>query len=402
VRDRTLLRSGGRVLYGEATVRLNEPLLRLRCRCCPAADVGAHLAHDRKAARTVLEDELTDLLRSARLDAKQRRAVARRLGWDGRGPTTLARAGATEGYTRERVRQLEERVIRHIERTQPRLELTEAALDVVRAAAPAWRGELARMLSRARIAAEPFDPLGVVRAAELCGIPVDLIEQGGLVLQSRQACLADEAMRLVHSLVVRDGATTLGAVAERLAARTVRVRELLEFRDDITWLDEQHDWLVVSAARTRTATAVRKMLSLAPRLTLAEIKGGLDRQRLDVELPFQVLGSLCAAYDWLTFDRDADVVSLIAPLDLEQTLSPLECLLVGIFQTQGPVLGFTRAVRLAEAAGMNPASAGVYLSRSPVFETVSRGRYAIRGYGGEVLTLRAAEPNERSREAMVA
>jgi hypothetical protein len=364
--------------------------------------VGAHLAHDRKAARTVLEDELTDLLRSARLDAKQRRAVARRLGWDGRGPTTLARAGATEGYTRERVRQLEERVIRHIERTQPRLELTEAALDVVRAAAPAWRGQLARMLSRARIAAEPFDPLGVVRAAELCGIPVDLIEQGGLVLQSRQACLADEAMRLVHSLVVRDGATTLGAVAERLAARTVRVRELLEFRDDITWLDEQHDWLVVSAARTRTATAVRKMLSLAPRLTLAEIKGGLDRQRLDVELPFQVLGSLCAAYDWLTFDRDADVVSLIAPLDLEQTLSPLECLLVGIFQTQGPVLGFTRAVRLAEAAGMNPASAGVYLSRSPVFETVSRGRYAIRGYGGEVLTLRAAEPNERSREAMVA
>jgi hypothetical protein len=350
----------------------------------------------------VLEDELTDVLRSARLDAKQRRAVARRLGWDGRGPTTLSRAGATEGYTRERVRQLEQRVIRHVERTRPRLELTEAALDAVHAAAPAWRGQLARMLSRARIAAEPFDPLGVVRAAELCGIPVNLIEQGGLILQNKQACLADEAMRLVHSLVVRDGATSVGAVAERLAARTARVRELLEFRDDITWLDEQHDWLVVSAARTRTATAVRKMLSLAPRLTLAEVKGGLDRQRLDVELPFHVLRSLCAAYDWLTFDPDADVVSLVTPLDAERALSPLECLLAAIFQAEGPVLGFTAAVRLAEAAGMNPASAGVYLSRSPVFETVSRGRYAIRGYGGEVLTLRAAVRDTLSREAMVA
>ena len=31
-----------------------------------------------------LEQELNDVLRAARLDAKQGRAVARRLGWDGR------------------------------------------------------------------------------------------------------------------------------------------------------------------------------------------------------------------------------------------------------------------------------------------------------------------------------
>jgi hypothetical protein len=350
----------------------------------------------------VLEDELTDVLRAARLDPKQRRAVARRLGWDGRGPTTLSRAGATEGYTRERVRQLEQRVIRHVERTGPRVELTAAALDAVHAAAPASRSQLARMLSRTGIAAEPFDPLGVVRAAELFGIPVDLIEQGGLVLQSEQACLTDEAVRLAHTLVVRDGATSVGAVAERLVAHPGPVRELLEFRDDITWLDEQHDWLVVSAARTRAATALRKMLSLAPRLTVTDIRGGLDRQRLDVQLPCDVLRAVCAAYDWLTLDRAADVVSLVTPLDPKATLSPLERLLVGIFRAEGPVLGFTRAVRLAEAAGMNPASAGVYLGRSPVFETVARGRYAIRGHGGEVLTLHAAARNELSPEALVA
>jgi hypothetical protein len=351
----------------------------------------------------VLEDELTEVLRSARLDAKQRRAVARRLGWDGRGPTTLSRAGATEGYTRERVRQLEQRVIRHVERTRPRLELTEAALDAVHAAAPAWRGQLARMLSRTQIAAAPFDPLGVVRAAELSGIPVNVIEQGGLVLQIEQASLADEAMQLVHRLVVRDGATSVGVVAERLGARAGRVRELLEFRDDVTWLDGEGEWIVVSAARTRAATAVRKMLSLAPKLTVTDIRGGLDRQRLDVQLPDNVLRSLCATYDWLTFDRHADVVSLVAPLDPERMLSPLERLLAGVFQAEGPVLGFTRAVRLAEAAGMNPASAGVYLSRSPVFQTVSRGRYAIRGYGGDVVALHAAARNELSREeALVA
>jgi hypothetical protein len=350
----------------------------------------------------VLEDELNDVLRSARLDAKQRRAVARRLGWDGQGPTTLSRAAATEGYTRERVRQLERRVILHVERTRPRLEFTEAALDAVHAAAPAWRGHLARMLSRAQIAAEPFDPLGVVRAAELSGIPVNLLEQGGLVLQNEQARLGEEAMQLAHRLVVRDGAAAVSAIAKRLTVRPGRVQGLLEFRDDITWLDEQHEWLVVSAARTRAATAVRKMLSLAPKLTLADVGGGLDRQRLDVKLPYDVLRSLCAAYDWLNFDQVADVVSLVRPLDPVRTLSPLERLLVGVFQAEGPVLGFTQAVRLAEAAGMNPASAGVYLSRSPVFQTVSRGRYVIRGYGGDVVSLRAAAANELSREALVA
>jgi hypothetical protein len=350
----------------------------------------------------VLEDELTDVLVSARLDAKQRRAVARRLGWDGRGPTTLSCAGATEGYTRERVRQLEQRVIRHVERARPRLEFTEAALAAVHVAAPAWRGQLARMLSRVHIAAQPFDPLGVVRAAELSGIPFNLLEQGGLVLQTEQASLADEAMRLAHTLVVRDGATSVVAIAERLGARAGRVRELLEFRDDITWLDGEREWLVVSAARTRAATAVRKMLSLASRLTLMDLKGGLERQRQDVQIPHDVLRSLCAAYDWLSFDRRTDVVSLVTPLDPVRTLSPLERLLVDVFQTEGPVLGFTRAVRLAEAAGMNPASAGVYLSRSPVFQTVSRGRYAIRGCGGDVVALRAAARNEPRREALVA
>jgi hypothetical protein len=144
------------------------------------------------------------------------------------------------------------------------------------------------------------------------------------------------------------------------------------------------------------------MLSLASRLTLTDIKGGLKRQRLHVQLPYDVLRSLCAAYDWLSFDPRTDVVSLVTPLDPVRTLSPLERLLVDVFQAEGPVLGFTRAVRLAEAAGMNPASAGVYLSRSPVFQTVTRGRYAIRGYGGDVVALRAAVGNERGREALVA
>src|SRR4051794_11141290 len=79
--------------------------------------------------------------------ARQRRAVARRLGWDGGGPATLADAGAANGYTRERVRQLEERVVDRVGAARPELPVTRAALTVVRDAAPATHAEVADLLA---------------------------------------------------------------------------------------------------------------------------------------------------------------------------------------------------------------------------------------------------------------
>src|SRR5579859_448530 len=103
-----------------------------------------------------LERELNDVLQAARLDARQRRAVARRLGWDGRPPTTLAAAGVGEGYTRERVRQLEQRLRDHLDRARPPLPLAAAALAAIHARAPACRAELSRELVEAHLAERPF------------------------------------------------------------------------------------------------------------------------------------------------------------------------------------------------------------------------------------------------------
>ena len=127
-----------------------------------------------------LERELNDVLAASRLDPKQQRAVARRLGWDGSGPTTLAAAGAGEGYTRERVRQLEQRVLEHIGRARQALPLTTAALAAIHAYAPASRHELASALVAAQLAERPFDPLGVMRAAELAGLEIAVVERNGL------------------------------------------------------------------------------------------------------------------------------------------------------------------------------------------------------------------------------
>ena len=326
-----------------------------------------------------LEQELSDVVFAASLDARQQRAVARRLGWDGLAPATLAAAGATEGYTRERVRQLEQRVLRHVERARPSLPVAETALAAIHAYAPASRDELAHALVQTRLAAHPFDPLGVLRAAEIAGLEIAVVARGGLVLRNDHALATDGASLVVKRLVARDGAASVDVVSRRLGSAPRTLRRLLEFRREVVWLDEAHDWLVVPLPKTRVTTGIGKMLSVTPRLTLEDVADGLARQRSDVRLPRAVLRSLCATIPWLELDTGSDVVYPVSALDPARTLSPLEQRLVDIFHAQGRVLPLTRISSCAAAAGMKRATVGVYLHRSPIFTSVSRGRYALRG-----------------------
>ncbi|HWX09145.1 MAG TPA: hypothetical protein VNY33_04130 [Gaiellaceae bacterium] len=329
-----------------------------------------------------LEEELARLLSDARLEGRQARAVCRRLGWDGHGPTTLAAAGGAEGYTRERVRQLEGRLRRHVDRHAPCLPITVTALRIVEHAAPAARTDLARLLATEQITARPFDPVGVLLAAELAQLPVQVLEAEGLIVRSEAATLPETAVSLARALGKRHGATNIGLLTRMLAGSGLKpaaLRRLLELRGDVTWLDEEREWLVVPARKSRAVTGLRKMLSVARSLTLADVDDGLRRSARPVALPREILRALCRSFDWIAFDPGADVVSSTVPLDAGRTLSPLERELIRIFRTEGPVLGFRRAVDLAADAGLNRTSVGLYLGRTPVLQTVARGRYAVRG-----------------------
>ncbi len=157
------------------------------------------------------------------------------------------------------------------------------------------------------------------------------------------------------------------------------LRRLLEHAGEVTWLDQRREWLVVPAKSSRAGTGLRKMLSIARSLSLADIDEGLRRSARPVTLPRTILRAMCESLDWVAVDRRSDAVTATVPLDPARTLSPLERELIRIFRTDGPVLAFARAVQLAAEAGINPTSAGLYLTRTPVLQTVARGRYAVRG-----------------------
>lgn len=332
---------------------------------------------------TSLEQELAGILRDAGLRGRQARAVSTRLGWSGRGATTLARAAEEEGYTRERVRQLESRVRRHAEEAPLPLPLTSAALRLVENAAPVASSRVARELARAGLSAGPFDLSGVFSAAELGRLEIRVCERAGVVMHEGDTDFADDVGAVAHRLVRRNGAGTVEALADHFPddETSGTARQVLEAQTDVIWLDERREWFLVRGTRTPVANALRKMLSVTNALTLEDVDNGLRRAFRPVRLPQEVLLRVCESTPWVTVDSARTIRAKVA-LDEARTLSSLERAVVGIFRKAGPVLAFSTALQLGEHDGLNPNSVGLYLSRSPVFRKIARGRYTLCGHPG--------------------
>jgi hypothetical protein len=310
--------------------------------------------------------------------------VAARLGWDGKGERTLAAAGAAEGYSRERVRQLEERVREHARRTPTELAATRAALRLVEEAAPIGADQVAALLSAGGLSGSRFELGGLLTAAEMIGVDPGIHERDGVVLHRDQAAVAVQTSLLARRLVARNGVARVEEVTLRLGGgvSTATVRRLLEVRHDVTWLGERRSWFLINGSTSRATRTLQKMLTISPALSIAEAGDGLRRSLRPVKLPLNVVRLLCEAQPWLTVNRAMDSVTTAVALDAEQTLTPLERRLVAIFHRDGPTLTFSQAVDLAERDGLNPGSVRCYLVYTPVLKARARGIYSLRGRGG--------------------
>lgn len=328
----------------------------------------------------MLEHELTEVLHAAGLRGPQERAVAARLGWDGSGTKTLAEAAAGEGYSRERVRQLEARLRDYGERERLQLPLTEAALRLVEGSAPIARSSVGPELASAGISAAPFELSGLMSAATIGRLPTEIYERGGVVLVRSGLGSAAKTALLARRLVTQSGAATVATVARESGGATneAHARRLLDARTDVLWLDDRRDWFVLKDVANRATRMLRKMLSISTALSFAEIDDGMRRSFRPVHLPREILCRMCESLGWVVVDRSSDTVTAGVALDAERILSPLERSLVAIFDRAGPILTFKQAVELGQREGLNHNSVGLYLTRTPVLRTLARGRYAVR------------------------
>jgi hypothetical protein len=328
----------------------------------------------------MLEAELAALLHGAGLAGRQTDAVAARLGWDGNGTATLQAAAVAHGYSRERVRQLEARVRQHAARERPDLAAVEAAVDVVEASAPDDRAYVAEALAAEGLAAQPFDPAGVLVASALTGRRPAVRVDARLV-RLRHGPAPDAALLSAASaLAAGNGEVSVDLLARCSGFAPDRVRRLLAERAEVQWLgpDEASLGLRSAALDRRVARILLKLLSVARRLSLDEIDDALRRTFNPIVLPLHVLREVCESISWLEVD-DGSTVTSVVRFEPQRVLSPIELALARIFECAGPVLSFSQVVALTREEGLNRNTVGVYLTRTPILETLGRGRYALRG-----------------------
>ena len=212
---------------------------------------------------TTIEEELAAVLHAAGLRGRQACAVKARLGWDGAGGRTLAGAAAAEGYSRERVRQLETRVRDHAARTHLEVPAATRALRVLEEAAPIGAEPAARQLAARGHARGPFAVHGLLTAAEVLGLDTGVHLRNGVVLRVGDGGIAETLVVRARRVVRRRGATRVEEIALAMGAGTRTVRRLLELQPDVHWLDERHSWFVFEGAESRATRSLEKMLSVS-------------------------------------------------------------------------------------------------------------------------------------------
>ena len=345
-----------------------------------------------------LEDELFDALRRTGLTERQAQAVAMRLGWDGQGGVTLEAAGAEAGVTRERIRQLASRVKDRLAQRTNELPLLAIAVAELERIAPVRRETAGGHFAACGLTRRSFDPAGVLEAARLVGISTDLSVTSSFVLGAADRASVTKVEEVCRKLVSRNGAGQVDAVVDALelhGSGDLLVRLVLEGRDDITWLDADHQWFFIPTPRNRAINYVKKMLSVSPSLTTSELRDGLRRAggERSVFLPRDIIRALCDGLDWTCVD--GHVVRRNIDLDYRDVLENTEETLVDVFTQNGPVLDRQSAVDLAQQYGLDRTTAGLYLGWSPVIERLMLNRYALRGADIPIGTLEAMRGRDR-------
>ena len=362
-----------------------------------------------------LEAELASIAEATERGRTARIAV-RHWGWDGRGGVTLEATGREfQDITRERVRQLCERLARRLREpavATPPTPALDAALLFAAQVTPTTAHALARLLADEHISARPFDPAGLLTAAEVLGrdptFTLDVVKGVRIALPSPPdpaddprdvvAAIVDTA----RSVVRRAGAARVADVTGRVAAtlgvwvEDDFVTAVVSEPDDFAWLERRSGWFYLpSVAKNSVVSRVIKVLSVAGSIGLTELHAGIrrDERMRDFVMPEYILAELCERLPDVAV-RD-DVVALTRPIAPGDVLETTELTLVRILRQHGEPMGRHDLESACAAAGMKASSFNNRIAYSPIIAERGSGRFGLRG--GRPARAGAGTGSERPR-----
>jgi hypothetical protein len=343
-----------------------------------------------------LEAELAEWVETAVSSPRDARVLLAREGWGGSEPRTLESVSASEGLTRERVRQITTKAINTLKETRPTVFMPslERAFDLLSQMAPCTREAAESRLVELGLAGDRFSVPGLTRAASALGkeMSVQLVRVRGVEWLSspndaqvpQQLVLAlQEARRACGGA----GALTVHCLSETITQKHGELvpedilREFFDGHPEVVWLDAERSWFSVrlTSGRNRLENLIHKCLSVCGSLQISELWEATARNRrlLTEPPPLPVLACFCSRVCDLRVE--GGLVSSKTGPDWRGTLSGDELIVVELLFELGPACHVDTLWPEAQSRGISRISFWVTLANSPVLVRYGRGIYGLRG-----------------------
>lgn len=365
-----------------------------------------------------LDRALEELLdRSYKLSEVRRAGFLDRLGWRGKPPQTLQAVGSQFGITRERVRQIEAKILDRLPPKPIFMPPLERAIALLEASGPVSPEEAAKALEQHGIASIPFSPQSVLSAAEICGHATSLrirTIKGTRVLLGRwKEGLAKKLALSAFRQCGASGVSNVAAVVEHAVSEGLKVTEeeaegLLKLIPALQFLTDTWFWHPgAPLGRNRLRNVCRKMLSVASPISIQKLREGTRREyafrmashhsRWQLRVPpADVFRRFLEVHPEFCMDASGNARST-TPLDYTVELGEVYKTVVEVLRASPSGVLDRQSIRDACLGhGINASSLEVALTYSSVVEHLDTNIWGIRGIHVEPSAIEAL----RSANAM--
>jgi hypothetical protein len=267
----------------------------------------------------------------------------------------------------------------------------DEALRLVSRRLPASEAQARAELVRQGLIPEGTDLRQLAKLAVRLGrsAPFRIIEVGGsrILVRLADVSAARASYRIAIRAVQGWGTATIRAVASQLhvAVHAVVaapfVEQLLAGTSGFRWLDRQQGWFWFAQGRNPIVEDVKKVFSVATRLSLARLWAALFRTRLGPTPSTQAMAQICAAVPGARLVGDD--VTIDRPFDRRAYLTEAENRITRLLEKAPPEgMSESQIRRLVRAVGLPWTTVWRLLRYSPVVERSPNDLYRLLGSTG--------------------
>jgi hypothetical protein len=347
-------------------------------------------------------------------DEHRRNALMLRMGWGGQPAITLEEAGELIGVTRERIRQIQNKAYKRLDKLSNGCKIylpqLDKAIDVLEKSSPLTEDEAASLLSKNGISQEPFHPASVLAIAETLGYENDLqfkraphakvctgLLTKGSDIPNLRPIIAD-ARRMAGA----SGVANLREILIRCGIDAdedsyLGIRKILSIpTSSIKFLSSDWFWIPsIPQERNRLRNVCIRMLSVTAPLSVYDLRKGVRRHytwrsstsrkysskgSTSLRLPSkEILHRFFEDHPEFNIDQDGQVTPSHA-LDYREELGETERTMVEVLRTNpSGVLDRQSFRKECISREVNSNTFEVYTSFSPVINHVGPNIWSVCG-----------------------